>query len=289
MILDAGLSVSELVNTAWAAAASFRGTDLRGGANGGRIRLAPQKDWKCNNPQLLAKALPILEEVQTRFNAEASGNKKISFADTVVLGGCAAVEKAARDAGYDITVPFTPGRTDATDEMTDADAMTVLETTADGFINYLADDHTWPAEHLLVEKARLLTLTAPEMTVLVGGMRALNANYAGSELGVFTTRPGTLTNDFFVNLLDMKVKWEAVPDAGGSVHTKQTEKHYVGKDRKTGEEVWKGSAVDLIFGHNGQLRAISEVYGGSDAGEKFVNDFVKAWDKVMNLDRFDLD
>jgi len=288
-LMSCGLSVSELVATAWASASSYRGTDLRGGANGGRIRLAPQKDWACNDPQMLAKTLPILEEVQTKFNAEAKGGKKISFADIVVLGGCAAVEEAAKQAGHDITVPFSPGRTDATDEMTDVDAMAVLETTADGFRNYLSDEHQWPAEQLLIEKARLLTLTAPEMTVLVGGMRVLGANAGGSELGVFTTKPGTLTNDFFVNLLDMKYEWEPVPVSGGSVHTKETEMHYVGKERATGKEVWKGTAVDLVFGHNAQLRALSEVYGAADGGEKFVKDFVAAWNKVMMLDRFDVD
>ena len=277
-LLGSGLSVSELVRTAWAAASSFRGTDKRGGANGGRIRLAPQKDWACNDPELLAKTIPVLEKVAADFNASASGGKQVSFADTVVLGGCAAVQAAAKQAGVDVTVPFSPGRTDATQEMTDADAMAVLETTADGFTNYLAGNHTWPAEQLLIEKARLLTLTAPEMTVLVGGMRALDANVGGSKHGVFTDKPGTLTNDFFVNLLDMQYAWE-----------KTGENAYEGKDRETGATIWTGTAVDLVFGHNAQLRAISEVYGGSDALTKFVEDFVAVWVKVMDLDRFDLD
>ena len=287
-LVDSGLSITELVATAWSAASSFRGTDLRGGANGGRIRLAPQKDWACNDKALLEKTIPVLEKVAADFNASASGGKKISFADTVVLGGCAAVEAAAKAAGLDLTVPFTPGRTDATQEMTDADAMAVLETTADGFRNYLAPDHKWPAEQLLVEKARLLTLTAPEMTVLVGGLRALGVSKPGTEQGVFTDKPGTLTNDFFVNLFDMQYEWEAVVDAGGSVHTKVADKHYVGKDRQSGEQKWTASAVDMVFGSNSQLRAIGEVYAGDDAKEKFASDFVAAWNKVMMLDRFDV-
>jgi len=278
-LLASGLSISELVRTAWAAASSFRGTDLRGGANGGRIRLEPQKNWKCNDPELLSKTIPVLEKVAASFNASASGGKKISFADAVVLGGCAAVEEAAKKAGVNITVPFTPGRTDATQAMTDASAMAVLETTADGFTNYIREDHTAPAEQLLIEKARLLTLTAPQMAVLVAGMRALNANHGQSPLGVFTETPETLTNDFFVNLLDMKIAWQKSEKCG---HV------YVGSDRKNGTKKWMGTAVDLVFGSNAQLRAIAEVYAGSDAKEKFVNDFVAAWYKVMMLDRFEV-
>ncbi|MFN3166889.1 MAG: catalase/peroxidase HPI [Phycisphaeraceae bacterium] len=289
-LLDCGLSIPELVGTAWAAASSFRGTDLRGGANGGRIRLSPQKDWACNEPDVLKKTIPALEKVADDFNKAQSGSKKVSFADVVVLGGCAAVEAAAKRAGQDITVPFTPGRTDATQDMTDADAMACLETTADGFRNYLAPEHKRPAPELLIEKARLLTLTAPQMTVLVGGLRVLNANIEQSPLGVFTDNPGTLTNDFFVNLLDMKYQWKAVPVAGGAVHTPESEtvNVYEGYDRKTGEKKWTGSAVDLVFGSNSQLRAISEVYAAKDAQAKFVHDFVAAWNKVMQLDRFDL-
>jgi catalase-peroxidase len=288
-LLDSGLSTQELVATAWSAASSFRGTDLRGGANGGRIRLEPQKSWACNDPKMLEKTIPVLEKIADNYNNLGNADKKISFADVVVLGGCAAVEDAAKKAGVDITVPFTPGRTDATQDMTDADAMACLETTADGFRNYLADDHKRPAEELLIEKARLLTLTAPEMTVLVGGLRALGVTAKDTQHGVFTDKPGTLTNDFFVNLLDMKYKWEAEVVSGGSVHTKEEAKQYSGVVRSTGEKKWTGTAVDLVFGHNAQLRAISEVYGGSDAGDKFVADFVKAWHKVMQLDRFDLD
>jgi catalase-peroxidase len=289
-LLDCGLSTAELVGTAWAAAASFRGTDLRGGANGGRIRLAPQKDWACNEPEVLKKTIPALEKVAEEFNNAQSGNKKVSFADVVVLGGCAAVEAAAKQGGQVITVPFTPGRTDATQDMTDADAMDCLETTADGFRNYLAPEHTRPAPELLIEKARLLTLSAPEMTVLIGGMRVLGANVDNSPLGVFTDKPGTLTNDFFLNLLDMKYQWKAVPVSGGSVQTPDSEKVkvYEGYDRESGDKKWTGSAVDMVFGSNAQLRAISEVYGVQDAQAKFVADFVAAWDKVMQLDRFDL-
>ena len=287
-LLNSGLSIAELVGTAWAAASSFRGTDKRGGANGGRIRLAPQMSWACNDPAVLGKTIPVLEKVAADFNAAQSGGKKISFADTVVLGGCAAVEAAAKKAGVDITVPFTPGRTDATQDMTDAEAMACLETTADGFRNYLAPMHQRPAPELLIEKARLLTLSAPQMTVLVAGLRVLDANVGQSRLGVFTDRPGMLSNDFFVNLLDMKYQWKAVPDAGGSALSKETVKHYEGIDRKTGQVKWKGSSVDLVFGSNAQLRAIAEVYAGDDAGDKFINDFVAAWDKMMNLDRFDL-
>lgn len=277
-LVDSGLSISELVATAWAAASSFRGTDLRGGANGGRIRLDPQKNWACNNPAMLGKTIPVLEKIAADFNASASGGKQISFADTVVLGGCAAVEAAAKAAGQDVTVPFTPGRTDATQDMTDADAMACLETTADGFTNFISGDHKRPAEELLIEKARLLTLTAPEMAVLVAGMRALGVSQG--DAGVFTDKPGTLTNDFFTNLLDMKWSWKKSED---------DERFYDGADRVTGVTRWAGTSVDLVFGHNAQLRAIAEVYAGDQAGEKFVNDFVKAWGHVMNLDRFDLD
>jgi len=278
-ILDSGLSVPELVYTAWSSASTFRGSDKRGGANGARIRLAPQKDWKVNQPAQLAKVLETLEGVRKTFNDGQSGGKKISLADIIVLGGCAAVEKAARDAGFDVQVPFAPGRMDASAEQTDVEAFEVLEPCYDGFRNYLKDDYSVPAEELLVDRAQLLTLTAPEMTVLVGGMRALNANFGGAPHGVFTDRPGTLTNDFFVNLLDMDTEWKAVSDA---------EDVFELRDRATGEVKWTGTRVDLVFGSNSQLRAISEVYGSGDAREKFVGDFVKAWDKVMNLDRFEL-
>jgi catalase-peroxidase len=278
-ILASGLSVSQLVSTAWAAAASFRGTDKRGGANGARIRLAPQKDWEVNEPAELATVLQTLEQIQQEFNSSQSGGKKVSLADLIVLGGCAAVEQAARNAGHDVTVPFAPGRTDASQEQTDAEAFAVLEPTADGFRNYLRAGEKLPAETLLVERANFLTLTAPEMTVLVGGMRALNANFAQSGHGVFTDRPGTLTNDFFVNLLDMGTEWKTSVSA---------ENVYEGRDRATGEVKWTATAVDLVFGSNAQLRAISEVYACDDSKEKFVRDFVAAWDKVMNLDRFDL-
>jgi catalase-peroxidase len=283
-ILSSGLSISQLVSTAWAAAASFRGTDKRGGANGGRIRLAPQKDWEVNNPPELAKALDTLEGIQQRFNSSQSDGKKVSLADLIVLGGCAAVEQAAKNAGHDVTVPFTPGRTDASQEQTDADSFAVLEPTADGFRNYLQAGQKLSPETLLVERANMLTLTAPEMTVLVGGMRALGANYKQSRLGVFTERPETLTNDFFVNLLDMNTEWQASDASanGSSAHV------YEGRDRATGEVKWTGTAVDLVFGSNSQLRAIAEVYGCDDAKEKFARDFVAAWDKVMNLDRFEL-
>ena len=277
-LVDSGLSISELIATAWAAASSFRGTDLRGGANGGRIRLEPQKNWSCNNPVLLAKTIPVLEKVAGDFNASAGGDKQISFADVVVLGGCAAVEAAAKAAGHDMTVPFTPGRTDATQEMTDADAMACLETTADGFTNYISAEHSRPAEELLIEKARLLTLTAPQMAVLVAGLRALGVSQG--DAGVFTDSPGKLTNDFFTNLLDMTWSWKKSDASEGQ---------YEGVDRVTGVTKWTGTSVDLVFGHNAQLRAIAEVYAGRDAGGKFVNDFIKAWDKVMQLDRFDLD
>ena len=278
-ILASGLSISQLVSTAWASAATFRGTDKRGGANGARIRLAPQKDWAVNQPAELAKVLQTLEQIQTDFNSSQSDGKKVSLADLIVLGGCAAVEEAAQKAGHNVQVPFSPGRTDASQEMTDVDSFAVLEPTADGFRNYLRDGHDRLAEELLVDRAHLLTLTAPEMTVLVGGMRVLNANVGQSELGVFTKRPETLTNDFFVNLLDMHTKWEA---------SAECEHVFEGRDHASGELKWTGTRVDLVFGSNSQLRAIAEVYACDDAREAFVRDFVAAWDKVMNLDRFDL-
>ena len=275
-VLASGLTVSQLVNTAWASASTYRGTDKRGGANGARIRLAPQKNWEANNPAELSKVLAALEAVQADFN---KGSKKISMADLIVLAGCAAVEKAAQDAGVSIEVPFTPGRTDATQDQTDVDSFAVLEPTFDGFRNYLRPGHIATTEQLLVEKAALLTLTAPETTVLVGGMRALGANYQGSKHGVFTSRPGVLTNDFFVNVLDIETKW---------TETSKDEEIFEGTDRKTGKAKWTASRADLIFGSNSQLRAIAEVYGAADAQQKFVKDFVAAWTKVMELDRFDL-
>ncbi len=279
-ILDSGLSISQLVRTAWRSAASFRGSDKRGGANGARIRLAPQKDWEVNQPAELARTLQTLETIQNDFNRSQSGNKKVSLADLIVLGGCAAVEEAAKKAGIDVKVPFLPGRTDASQQMTDIESFSVLEPIADGFINYYRrNGNQVPVEEILVDRAQLLTLTAPEMTVLVGGMRALDANFGNSKDGVFTHRPGTLTNDFFVNLLDMNTKWQ--PFAG-------TEGVYEGCDRETGESKWTASRVDLIFGSNSQLRAIAEVYACADAKEKFAKDFVAAWARVMNLDRFDL-
>jgi catalase-peroxidase len=278
-LLGSGLSVSQLVRTAWASAASFRGTDKRGGANGARIRLAPQRDWAVNEPAELAKVLPILERIQQDFKNAQSGGKKVSLADLIVLGGCAAVERAAKTAGYDITVPFVPGRTDAAQEQTDVETFAVLEPKADGFRNYLRAGEKLPAETLLLDRANLLTLTAPEMTVLIGGLRVLNANFGQSELGVFTDRPETLTNDFFVNLLDMDTEWKASASA---------ENVYEGRDRNTGALTRTATAVDLVFGSNSQLRALSEVYASDDAQEKFVRDFVAAWDKVMNLDRFDV-
>ncbi|MEZ4971744.1 MAG: catalase/peroxidase HPI [Cyclobacteriaceae bacterium] len=274
-ILASGLSVSELVSTAWASASTFRGSDKRGGANGARIRLAPQKDWKVNNPTQLAKVLKALEGIQKEFN---SGGKQVSLADLIVLGGCAAVEKAAKDGGHNVTVPFTPGRADATQDQTDVESFEPLEPIADGFRNYLKTKYTVSAEELLVDKAQLLTLTPPEMTVLVGGMRALDTNFDGSKHGVFTSKPGTLTNDFFVNLLDMSTTWKAT----------KGEDEFEGSDRKTGSKKWTATRVDLVFGSNSELRALAEVYGGGDAKEKFVKDFVAAWDKVMNLDRFDM-
>ncbi len=278
-ILASGLSISQLVTTAWASASSFRGTDKRGGANGARIRLAPQKDWEVNQPAELAKVLAVLEKIQKDFNSSQSGKKKVSLADVIVLGGCAAIEAAAKRAGHGVQVPFSPGRTDASQEMTDVESFAVLEPTADGFRNYYRKgDHRSPTE-MLVERARLLTLTAPEMTVLIGGMRALKANYGQSDLGVFTERPGILTNDFFVNLLDMGTEWRK---------SSRGEHLYEGRDRRTGAVKWTGSAVDLVFGSNSQLRALAEVYACDDSQQKFVQDFVAAWAKVMNLDRFDL-
>jgi catalase-peroxidase len=278
-ILASGLSVAQLVTTAWASAASFRGTDKRGGANGARIRLAPQKDWAVNDVPEVAEVLRTLEQIQQDFNRSQTGGTRISLADLIVLGGCAAVEQAAKDAGHDITVPFAPGRTDATQEQTDVESFAVLEPPADGFRNYLRAGEKLSPETLLLDRANLLTLTAPEMTVLIGGMRALNTGFKGSPLGAFTHRPGTLTNDFFVNLLDLGTEWKP---------STSTENVFEGRDRATGEVKWTATAVDLVFGSNSQLRAVSEVYASKDAGEKFVRDFVAAWDKVMNLDRFDL-
>jgi catalase-peroxidase len=279
-MLKSGLSIADLVSTAWASAATFRGSDMRGGANGARICLAPQKDWEVNEPAKLAKVLQKLKKIQQDFNREQTGDKKVSLADVIVLGGCAAVEKAARKAGHDIHVPFAPGRTDASQEMTDVESFAVLEPTADGFRNYLSGKHDRRAEELLVDRAQLLTLTAPEMTVLVGGMRVLDANCADAQHGVFTQRPETLTNDFFVNLLDMSTDWVESDDHAGV---------YEGRDRESGALKWTGTRVDLIFGSNSQLRAIAEVYASDDGQAKFVEDFVAAWNKVMNLDRFDLD
>lgn len=278
-ILKTGLTIAQLVLTAWASASTFRGSDKRGGANGARIRLAPQKDWEVNHPAQLKKVLATLETIQKEFNSAQQGNKKISLADLIVLAGCAAVEKAAQSAGITITVPFKPGRMDASQEQTDIESFAVLEPVADGFRNYLKKKYTIRTEELLIDKAQLLTLTAPEMTVLIGGMRVLNANYDGSEIGVFTSKPEVLNNDFFVNLLDLNTVWKPVDDS------KET---FEGIDRTTGKPKWKASRVDLIFGSNSELRALSEVYGSADAKEKFVNDFVAAWNKVMNLDRFDL-
>lgn len=278
-ILDSGLSVAELASTAWASASTFRGSDKRGGANGARIRLAPQKDWEVNNPPQLAKILQTLEGIQKAFNDSQSGNKKISLADLIVLGGCVGVELAAQNAGHEITVPFTPGRTDATAEQTDIESFTILEPVADGFRNYVSDSYPVSTEELLVDRAQLMTLTAPEMTALIGGMRAMNTNHDGSAHGVFTNRPGALTNDYFVNLLDLGTAWKSTSD---------TDEVFEGRDRATGDLKWTGTRVDLIFGSNTELRAIAEVYGCQDGEERFVKDFVKAWDKVMSLDRFDL-
>ncbi|MGD8295981.1 MAG: catalase/peroxidase HPI, partial [Desulfobacterales bacterium] len=278
-ILASGLSISELVSTAWASAATFRGSDKRGGANGARLRLAPQKDWEINQPTQLAKVLETLEGIQQEFNNAQSGGKKVSLADLIVLGGCAGVEQAAKNGGHDVSVPFTPGRTDASQEQTDAVSFSVLEPAADGFRNYQKKKYAVSAEEILVDRAQLLTLTAPEMAVLVGGLRVLNANFGQSQHGVFTQRPETLTNDFFVNLLDMRTEWKA---------SAEDEDVFEGRDRTSGELKWTGTRVDLIFGSNSQLRAVAEVYGCEDSQDKFVHDFVAAWDKVMNLDRFDL-
>lgn len=278
-VLASGLSIQQLVSTAWASASTFRGSDKRGGANGARIRLAPQKDWEVNQPSKLAKVLNTLEGIQKEFNSSASGGKKVSLADLIVLAGCAGVEQAAKNAGHDVTVPFSPGRMDALQEQTDVISFALLEPIADGFRNYLKSQYTVSAEALLVDKAQLLTLTAPEMMVLVGGMRMLNTNFGQTQHGVFTRKPEALTNDFFVNLLDMGTEWKEVSDAGDM---------FEGRDRNTGKVKWTGTRVDLIFGSNSQLRALAEVYGSADAQEKFVQDFVAAWAKVMNLDRFDL-
>ncbi|HOO36056.1 MAG TPA: catalase/peroxidase HPI [Smithella sp.] len=277
-ILASGLSISELVSTAWASASTFRGSDMRGGANGARIRLAPQKNWEVNEPERLAGVLKTLERIQKAFNKDQKGDKKVSLADLIVLAGCAGVEQAAKNAGYKITVPFTPGRMDASQKQTDVASFGVLEPKADGFRNYQKAKYTVLPEEMLVDKAQLLTLTAPEMTVLIGGLRLLGANFGGSPHGVFTSRPGTLTNDFFVNLLDMGTEWKVSKDADV----------FEGRDRKTGELKWTGTRVDLIFGSNSQLRAVAEVYACKDSQEKFLDDFVAAWNKVMNLDRFDL-
>jgi len=278
-ILASGLSVSDLISTAWASASTFRGSDKRGGANGARIRLAPQKDWEANQPAQLATVLEALEKIRQEFNTAQSGGKKVSLADLIVLGGCAAVEQAAKDAGHEVTVPFTPGRTDASQEQTDVEAFAVLEPVADGFRNYQKTKFAVSAEELLIDRAQLLTLTAPEMTVLIGGLRALGANHGKSAHGVFTERPGTLTNDFFVNLLDAGTAWQATADDADV---------FEGHDRATGALKWTGTRVDLVFGSNSQLRALAEVYAGDDAKEKFVRDFVAAWDKVMMLDRFEV-
>jgi catalase-peroxidase len=278
-ILATGLTVSELVSTAWASASTFRGSDKRGGANGARIRLAPQKFWAVNQPAQLGKVVDALEGVRTSFNGAASGGKQVSLADLIVLGGCAAIEKAAADAGHAVRVPFTPGRTDASQEQTDVESFSVLEPIADGFRSYLKGRYTVPTESLFIDKAQLLTLTAPEMTVLVGGLRVLGNNVGGAAHGVFTHRPGVLTNDFFVNLLDMSTEWKpSSPD----------NEFFEGRDRATGAVKWTGSRVDLVFGSNSQLRAFAEVYGCADGQAKFVHDFVAAWNKVMNLDRFEL-
>lgn len=278
-VLSSGLSVAQLVATAWASASSFRGSDKRGGANGARIRLAPQKDWASNEPAQLAQVLATLERIQADFNARQSGGKQISLADLIVLGGNAAVEQAAHAAGHAVTVPFAPGRMDASQAQTDVESFAVLEPVADGFRNYAKARYAVSAEALLIDKAQLLTLTAPEMTVLVGGLRVLGANTGQSHNGVFTTRPGVLSNDFFANLLDMRTEWKA---------TSETKETYEGRDRATGEHKWTGTRVDLVFGSNSILRAVAEVYASADAQEKFVQDFVAAWTKVMQLDRFDL-
>jgi catalase-peroxidase len=280
-VLGSGLSVAQLVSTAWASASTFRGSDKRGGANGARLRLEPQRSWEVNNPGELAAVLRMLTAVQEGFNSARTGGTQVSLADLIVLGGCAAVEQAARAAGHDVTVPFTPGRTDASQEQTDVESFAALEPTADGFRNYLGKGHRLPAEYLLLDRANLLTLSAPELTVLIGGLRVLGANFEQSTLGVLTERPGTLTNDFFVNLLDLGTEWTAT---GGNPADSQT---FEGRDRSTGELRWTGSRNDLVFGSNSELRAVAEVYASDDAQQKFVHDFVAAWDKVMNLDRFD--
>ncbi len=278
-ILASGLSVSELVSTAWASASTFRGSDMRGGANGARIRLEPQKDWEVNQPTQLAKVLKTLERIRKGFNSEQTGDKKVSLADLIVLAGCAGIEQAAKNAGFKVTVPFTPGRMDASQKQTDVNSFAVLEPVADGFRNYQKAKYSVSAEELLVDKAQLLTLTPPEMTVLIGGMRVLNTNFGGAKHGVFTDRPEALTNDFFVNLLDMSTEWKA---------TSEDKDLFEGSDRKTGKPKWTATRVDLVFGSNSELRALAEVYATADSQEKFVNDFVAAWDKVMNLDRFDI-
>jgi len=278
-LLASGLTGSQLIRTAWASASTFRGSDKRGGANGARIRLAPQKYWEANNPAELAKVLDTLTGIQKEFNAGQTGGKRVSLADLIVLGGAAAIEQAAKEAGYDVQVPFHPGRTDASHEQTDVQSFAALEPHADGFRNYLAANHEAAAEAMLIDRAQLLTLTAPEMTVLVGGLRVLDTNYDHSNHGVFTDRPGTLTNDYFVNLLDLGTTWKA---------TSEADEVFEGRDRKTNVVKWTGTRVDLIFGSNSELRAISEVYGTHNAGPKFVRDFVAAWAKVMDADRFDL-
>jgi catalase-peroxidase len=279
-ILDSDLSVPQLVGAAWASASTFRDSDKRGGANGARLRLVPQKDWAVNSSGELAQVIETLERIQADYNSSHSGGVQVSLADLIVLGGCAAVEAAAQRAGYDVQAPFTPGRTDATQEQTDVISFAVLEPTADGFRNFLGDENYRRPEESLIDRANQLTLTAPETTALIGGMRALNANYENSQHGVLTKRPETLTNDFFVNLLDMNTEWQKSPEG---------EHLYEGRDRKTGEVRWTATAVDLVFGSNSQLRALAEVYASDDAQQKFVEDFVAAWSKVMNLDRFDLD
>jgi len=278
-ILASGLSVSQLVSTAWASASTFRGSDKRGGANGARIRLNPQKYWEVNNPAQLSKVLGTLEAIQNEFNAAHVGGTKVSLADLIVLAGNAGIELAAKNAGYTVSVPFTPGRADASEEQTDVESFALLEPIADGFRNYLRTRSTATAEELLIDKAQLLTLTAPELTVLLGGLRVLNINYDQSQHGVFTKMPGSLTNDFFVNVLDLNTSWKA---------TSESKQVFEGRDRATGEHKWTGTRVDLVFGSNSELRAIAEVYACEDSKDKFVNDFVKVWNKVMNLDRFDL-